>query len=1501
MSIARHHAEWLSLLDIVGSFLSMEVLLEVFPQGLSAHDSEHFALLKQVYAEWGQEQRDRSIDQEIHRVWVEWVLQNTLGYPQEYLKTGQEIGEHWRVRLEQQQETMMPDWVLVDPRDPQRANKPELLIQIFEPNQKLEGTYKGITRSSNWSASPVTRMVELLRGLRVSLGLITNGEEWMLVYAPQGGTSSTVSWYANIWIEEKITLRAFRDLLGVERFFGVQEQDTLASLCDRSKNSQQEVTDQLGLQVRKAVEILIQKLAEIDTDHQGRMLAGVSTQELYQAACFVMMRLVFLLCAEERGLLLLGEERYDKNYAVSTLQESLRAIADHSGEEILERRHDAWCRLMALFRAVHGGVYHPNFKLPAYGGNLFDPDAFPFLEGRFEGHDEPIAVDNRTVLHLLESLQILRIKVAGGGFEPRRLSFKAIEVEQIGHVYEGLLDHQAVKSNSTVLGLEGTKNKEPEILLEELEALAAQGEEVLIKFLKKETGRGEAALKKLLSFDRELGIGNRELVMGDGELGIGNRELVMGGGELGIGNWESGIGDGELGMQSKPITDYQSPITNPQSPITNLSHYEESRYLTRCGNDLALWHRVKPFYRLIRKDSREYPVIISAGSVYVTAGTDRRESGTHYTPKALTEEIVRYTLEPLVYVGVSEGLPQAEWRLRSPQEILSLKICDPTMGSGAFLVQVCRYLAARLLESWERLDPPQPPLKRGEKSLEVPLIKGDLGGSIFTVFGNVSKPDLDEPLIPDDEADRLIVAKRLIAERCVYGVDKNPLAVEMAKLSLWLETLQKDKPFTFVDHALRCGDSLVGVTVEQLRFWNLDVSSHIHQLGMGINEVWNRIREAISKRMQLESFAVNSLGDRVKKELLLMESQARLKDLKDRADLLVMSYLANCKKSQQDDLRRELLMVANGEMDVSVSQRELLPDLEALRPLHWELEFPEVFLDPPQPPLKRGEKILQVPLHKEDLGGSGFDAICGNPPFMGGQKITGAMGTAYRDFIVEWIANNVKGSADFVAYFFLQISRLLKVDGCFGLVATNTISQGDTREVGLDQVATKGKIYRAIPSRPWSGTAALEVAYVWVKKGEWNGKYLLDEKSVNGITPYLAEISKVKGNPERLKENEGKSFKGTEVHGMGFVLDPEEANALITQNPKNKDVLFPYINGEDLNTNYDQSASRWVINFRDWALSPEYDDPKNPKGAPYASDYPDCLEIVERLVKSERESKADKNQTNKDTAKRWWQFKRITKELYEAIAQCDRVLVICLHTKYSIFSIVPKSQVFSHALAVISDESYKMLAILCSSFHDFWAWDKASTMGGHTLRYTPSDCFETFPFPTLTPETEKELETIGEKYYNHRQQIMQTTQLGLTKTYNRFHDPNDTTADIQQLRELHIQMDYAVMKAYGWLDLVIGDGELVMGNGTITNPQSPITNHQSAITNPLNHNFHQTKQGLRFTISETARRDILDRLLALNHARYAEEVKAGVGKEKGKRKKEKFVDKRQMNLLGKIN
>ena len=132
--------------------------------------------------------------------------------------------------------------------------------------------------------------------------------------------------------------------------------------------------------------MLIQSLDRADQDHGRELLGGVSEAELYEAALTVMMRLVFLFCAEERELLLLGDPLYNQNYALSTIREQLRATADQFGEEVLERRHDAWCRLLVTFRAVHGGVWHDNMKLPAYGGRLFDPDRFPFLEGRKAGH-----------------------------------------------------------------------------------------------------------------------------------------------------------------------------------------------------------------------------------------------------------------------------------------------------------------------------------------------------------------------------------------------------------------------------------------------------------------------------------------------------------------------------------------------------------------------------------------------------------------------------------------------------------------------------------------------------------------------------------------------------------------------------------------------------------------------------------------------------------------------------------------------------------------------------------------------------------------------------------------------------------------------------------------------------------------------------------------------------------------------------------------------------------
>ncbi|MDM3853378.1 MAG: hypothetical protein PT120_00230 [Aphanizomenon gracile PMC649.10] len=469
---------------------------------------------------------------------------------------------------------------------------------------------------------------------------------------------------------------------------------------------------------------------------------------------------------------------------------------------------------------------------------------------------------------------------------------------------------------------------------------------------------------------------------------------------------------------------------------------------------------------------------------------------------------------------------------------------------------------------------------------------------------------------------------------------------------------------------------------------------------------------------------------------------------------------------------------------------------------------------------------------------------------MGGKKITGSLGTEYRDFIVKWLANDKKGNADFCAYFFLKAKDLLNENGGFGLIATNTISQGDTREVGLDQLIEDCTIYRAVPSRTWPGIASLEVAYVWLRKGSWNGDFILDEKPVNGITAFLTNPGKISGNPYQLAANRDKSFQGSIVLGMGFVLTPEEAQTLIEKDAKNKDVLFPYLNGEDLNTNPDQSPSRWVINFKDWPLDAEHDDPKNPKGKPYASDYPDCLAIIEEKVKPERTRLNEKGEfaLRKPLPQKWWIYADKRPALYSAIAKMERVLVIPETTKFYNFSFIPSNIVFSHATRVLTFVNVQDFSLLNSTLHIIWADLYSSTLETR-LKYITSDCFETFPFPTSTAN----LEEIGEKYYTHRQKIMLTRQEGLTKTYNRFHNPDETNPDIEQLRTLHIEMDNAVAAAYGWEDI------------------------------ELDHDFHETKQGIRFTICENARREILDRLLQLNHQRYAEEVAEGLH-DKGKKK-----------------
>lgn len=493
----------------------------------------------------------------------------------------------------------------------------------------------------------------------------------------------------------------------------------------------------------------------------------------------------------------------------------------------------------------------------------------------------------------------------------------------------------------------------------------------------------------------------------------------------------------------------------------------------------------------------------------------------------------------------------------------------------------------------------------------------------------------------------------------------------------------------------------------------------------------------------------------------------------------------------------------------------------------------------------------------------GFDAVLGNPPFRGGTLVKGTLGAAFRDYLVNWIARGVKGRADLVAYFFLRAWTLVRGDGTIGLLATNTLAQGETREVGLRQIiAQRGTIFRAVPSEPWPGSTALEIAKTWIKKGRWLGRHSLSGSDVPGITESLSSPGRVLGTAHRLAANESKSFLGSYVLGMGFVLASDEARALIEADPNNRTTVLPYLIGEDLTTRPDLSPSRWVINFFDWPLdrsakgtwASALDDERREwqKAGHVPSDYPGpvaadhslCLTVIEERVRPERQRRKQdgRYQLRRPLPERYWQYADKRPALYRTILGLDRVLVTPRVSANHSFAFAPAGIVYADRLVVLAFDLDSHFGLLTSTIHDIWAHRPGSTTHETRTTYFPEYAFETFPFPSSLTG----LGVVASEYYQYRQQLQLDSGLGLTEVYNRFHAPDERAAPIVRLRDLHRRIDDSVITAYGWRDL------------------------------HLDHGFHETNQGLRFTVSPAARLEILDRLLDLNHRRYAEEVAQGL-------------------------
>ncbi len=612
-------------------------------------------------------------------------------------------------------------------------------------------------------------------------------------------------------------------------------------------------------------------------------------------------------------------------------------------------------------------------------------------------------------------------------------------------------------------------------------------------------------------------------------------------------------------------------------------------------------------------------------------GKKRGESGAHYTPEELVKPLIKYSLDYVIEEKLTTPNPE--------QALLSIRVCDVACGSGHILLSAARKIAIELARVRTNEDQPSPTSLRH--------------------------------------------ALRDVIRTCIYGVDKNPLAVDLCKVALWLEAHNPGEPLNFLDHHIKCGDAIVGLAHQEELYKGIadeafkalpgddkliasamakrnkaerkqreaETGSLGLQLMLGANhDVMLKMEQLMA---QLQTF--NALPEHTPEEIEAKAKAYRnlqhgkaLHTLKLLADMQVMQFFVPKTHEHKEAIvtdKAYFSYLRGGQAVPFPLEVDVFHQADSHRFFHWFLEFPEVFAEQ----------------SKDDgFANTGFDVILGNPPFLGNRKLSGTYGNAYLEYLKHAYAPI--GAVDLVTYFFRRVFTLIRNKGFQSLISTNTIAQGDAREGGLDVIVRLGgTINHAVRCMKWPGIAAVEVALVTITKQPWAGKFILAGKEVSAITPYLDDSATTGGNPSPLKQNEGMSFQGSIVLGKGFVLEPQEAEVLIRKNAKNKDVLFPYLNGDDLNTNPDQTPNRWVINFFDL---PE-DQCRN--------EYPDCYSILERFVKPERQRWKKDDAGNdivgelalrKPLPQKWWIYADKRPALYRAIANMDRVLVIPRVTKY---------------------------------------------------------------------------------------------------------------------------------------------------------------------------------------------------------------------------------------------
>lgn len=895
---------------------------------------------------------------------LDTVLVGLLGLGGDYWKAGHHVGEEWFVRA-LSGEMLKPRRLW---QDAFGGVLPIFIAEEAAPGPRSKTPALGLGRGRR----SVARVVEWLRRKNQKIAVLTNGHQWRLIHAG-ADYDAWCEWDTDAWFQEGqpgLQVDALRLLLGASSVGVAKPGDTapLVAAIQATRRGQAELSSALGERVRQAVELLLRESRKPIDD--ARAHHNVTNRDVYHAAVRIVMRLVVVLFAESRLLLPIDKFTvYERSYSLQTLI----ALLDREGGgrplERLRDRHGAWPRLLALFRLLYHGATHDLLTITRYGGGLFLPgDATskdPILRALAALENPANEVSDGIVATILELLTKAPVKVRQGRAATTIIApvdFSQLDTEYIGILYEGLLDYELRRVEDGIPILFLAVGDQPALPLTRLEEM---DDKALAELVKK--------------------LGKPEKAKADDDAEAVNDEEDA--------EEESAEDGDEVDEPSPDAGAIVSPIFDDSDEV-RLYRDRATAWATRAVEAGKLV--AKPKGKLTPDKQKAYDAAIAKAAAnlvgklvlpgeyfLVRFGGTRKGSGTFYTKPQLARPTVRRTLEPLCY----DEQPEKLFSPKTPADILDLKVCDPACGSGSFLVGALRYLSGALYDAllahgW-LVEQPDGRVCWGPAEPKVPGWFKELLADVPGINEPAPHKNDTDAQSPDEKIRARL--KRVVVERCIYGVDLDPLAVELARLALWVETMDPFLPFSFLDHKIKCGNGLVGCWFDRFQdypalAWEREGGDKSHTTGVHFaKEAWTKAIKAKKAEMK------NQLGGQM--DLFIKEADATATF--DRAVALYEEMHAALGHDPEEQarlyeryrdaiaaLRRafdtwcaiwfwpaDKLDVAPMPSDFGRPKPETAEITEHLtgdvRFFHWELEFPDVF-------------------NKERQG---FSAIIGNPPW----------------------------------------------------------------------------------------------------------------------------------------------------------------------------------------------------------------------------------------------------------------------------------------------------------------------------------------------------------------------------------------------------------------------------------------------------------------------------------------------------------------------------------------